>query len=568
MKDFYRKAFSIRSFIWMLGSFIISVFEAVYPLVYAEWMRRVISEVQFGVALNGRLLIMGLMLLVIQLGLIWGCNLYNIIHGKLFMVRLREVFFEKLNSISPEYFTDYSVGEMITLYRADLADISKFYTMDVQRFVQIAISFVSAIFYFSAINPIFIPACVIPTLVCFFLLVRVRRQQLTVRKEAAKASDQLASFYEDVALGYGDIKQNAAEPSFLQKGEAYFTWNMQADQKVRKYDQLVFTLSVLSHSLSSVLILVSGIFCARQGLIDVGAVVAAYNIFYLIANPIRNFSRNLACIQRLRVAVERVGKLFGLPDEPAIGQPKTDVSSCSLLVSLVSYTYPSGFTLQPVNFAVKRGEHIVIVGQSGCGKSTLAKLLLGYSENYCGRIVWFGQELKEWTLRELRARVRYVANDLWIPELTVREYLLCEEGNGCRMEEVLRAVELWDELQGQTEHMDACLKNNAANLSSGQRQRLLLARAILDGGDVFVLDEMFSAMDMMQAGRILKKLRMYCSTVIQITHLTAFARGADRVLLLSPDKPAILGSHDRLIHTYENYRGLISDGVKKEGEAC
>lgn len=568
LKDLYRKVFTAEGVLWMAGSFLASALEAVYPLVYAEWMRRVISAIQSGAAWNGRLLAAGPALLLIQLGLIWNCGLNRASHGKWFLVRLREAFFDKLGSVSPEYLNACSAGEVITLQSADLASISKFYTTDLQRLAQIVISFVSAIGYFSSINPVFIPACVLPALACFFLVGRVRRRQLDVRRAEAAVSDRLASLYEDVSLGYGDIKQNAAEETFLKKGGECFEENMQVGQQVRRYDQLVFFLSMLSHSLSSVLILASGILFAHQGLVDVGAVVAAYNIFYMIANPIRNFSRNLACFQKLRVAAERVGRLFELPDEHASGQDGAPEAACPLRVRIESYTYPSGFTLPKVSFEAARGTHLAIVGRSGCGKSTLAKLLLGYSENYQGEIVWFGRELKDWSLQALRARVRYVANDFWVPEMTVREYLCGEEGQESRMEEALRAVELWDELQEQAERTETCLKNNAGNLSGGQRQRLLLARAILDGGDVFVLDEMLSAMDLNQARRILKNLRAYCPTVIQITHLAAFAREADQVLMLRAEEPAVLGSHDSLTRGNEAYRDLLAHAAEKEEIVC
>ena len=152
--------------------------------------------------------------------------------------------------------------------------------------------------------------------------------------------------------------------------------------------------------------------------------------------------------------------------------------------------------------------------------------------------------------------------------MTVREYLCGDTGNDDRMEEALRAVELWDELQQQAERTETRLKNNAGNLSGGQRQRLLLARAILDGGDVFVLDEMLSAMDLNQARRILKNLRAYCPTVIQITHIPAFAQTADQVLMLSAEQPAILSDHDSLTRACEAYRELIAHAAEKEAAVC
>ena len=152
--------------------------------------------------------------------------------------------------------------------------------------------------------------------------------------------------------------------------------------------------------------------------------------------------------------------------------------------------------------------------------------------------------------------------------MTVREYLCGDTGNDGRMEEALRAVELWDELQQQAERAETRLKNNAGNLSGGQRQRLLLARAILDGGDVFVLDEMLSAMDLNQARRILKNLRAYCPTVIQITHIPAFAQTADQVLMLSAEQPAILSDHDSLTRGSEAYRELIAHAAEKEEAVC
>lgn len=568
MKELYRRVFSAGGVLRMAGSFVISALEAVYPLLYAEWLRRVISAIQSDAVWNGRLLAMGPVLLLLQLGLAGGCGLYRASYGKWFLVRLREAFFDKLNRIVPESLNACAAGEVITLQRADLAALSKFYTADLQRLAQIVISFVSAVGYFTSINPVFIPACVLPALGGFFLMGRARRRQLDVRRAEAAVSDELTSLYEDISLGYGDLKQNAAEENFLKKGEACFEKNTKIAQDVRKYDQLVFFLSVLSHSLSSVLILASGILFAHQGLVDVGAVVAAYNIFYMIANPIRNFSRNLACFQKRRVAAERLEKLFSLPDEHTDGESEAPTSDCPLSVSLESYTYPSGFTLPPVGFAVPRGAHLAVVGRSGCGKSTLARLLLGYSENYHGQILWFGRELKAWSLQTLRARVRYVANDFWIPEMTVREYLCGDADEDGRMEEALRAVELWDELQQQAERTETCLKNNAGNLSGGQRQRLLLARAILDGGDVFVLDEMLSAMDLNQAQRILKNLRAYCPTVIQITHIPAFAQTADQVLMLSAEQPAILSDHDSLMRACEAYRELIAHAAEKEETIC
>ncbi len=204
-----------------------------------------------------------------------------------------------------------------------------------------------------------------------------------------------------------------------------------------------------------------------------------------------------------------------------------------LQVKDLVFSYSGGNVLNGLNLNVKRGEIIGIMGPSGCGKSTLLKLLMWFWEKESGQILYNGQDIKGINTSSLRKNVVFVSQDTWIFDDTIKNNLLIAK-RGARDEDIreaARKASLDDFITSLEDGYDTKVGNRGCRLSSGERQRIALARAFLSGAPLILLDEPTSNIDSINEGIILKALMKYREgrAVLMVSHRASSLSIADRI---------------------------------------
>jgi ABC-type multidrug transport system fused ATPase/permease subunit len=276
------------------------------------------------------------------------------------------------------------------------------------------------------------------------------------------------------------------------------------------------------------------------GRLSAGYLVTSYALIGLLAPVVQRITTFNRTLQEAQISVERLAQT--LAEEPESPQeeelPELQVSEGLVSVEGVSFSYPDGtLALDDVSLTARRGELVALVGPNGAGKSTLLELLPRFRRPTDGRIVIDGQDTAGVSLESLRSKIGFVAQDTPLFDATIAEnvaYGVRGDASEASEEQIQRAARLAgvDELVASLpEGWETKVREGRRMLSSGQRQRVVLARALAADPTIIVLDEVGSGLDIETQRTLSEQLRALAKhkTVIIATHGMPAMLMADRV---------------------------------------
>lgn len=247
---------------------------------------------------------------------------------------------------------------------------------------------------------------------------------------------------------------------------------------------------------------------------------------------------------------------------------KTIDNVTNIDISHMSFGYDEErMILEDISFSLKKNDFIGIVGESGSGKSTLAKLIMGYHDQYQGKILINNYQRYDINDTYFYEKFIYISNDPMIFKGTVRENLCFREVSDEKIWNVLEKVKLADFLRAQ-DGLDTMLLENGSNLSGGQKQRLNLARALLYDSEVYIFDEATSNIDVESEEMILSVIKelAHQKTIIMITHRLSNVIDCDQILVFDHGKIEESGNYDTLMNHKKLFYRLYTS--QKELEVC
>jgi subfamily B ATP-binding cassette protein MsbA len=303
----------------------------------------------------------------------------------------------------------------------------------------------------------------------------------------------------------------------------------------------------------------------QQRGITVGNFVAFVTAMLMLIAPIRNLAQVAGPITRGLAALERALELIEHTPDQSSGQhaPAKVTGQIEWRDTWVNYATNDGenrSALRGINLTVAPGEIMALVGPSGSGKTTLVNLLPRFVEYNSGSVLLDGVPLREWDIDALRSHIAMVSQDVVMlnDTLAANVALGDETPDPQRVEQALRAANLWDLVNALPQGISSTVGHNATTLSGGQRQRLAIARAIYKNAPVLILDEATSALDNESERLVQEALArlMKGKTTIVIAHRLSTIEHANRIAVLDNGSIAEIGSHTELISQKGIYQKL------------
>lgn len=373
-------------------------------------------------------------------------------------------------------------------------------------------------------------------------------------------------------------KEDFEKSKFEKENDAYRKAQLNAAGIWKKY---VPIFEFLANVLSIILYLFGGIMVIN-GDMSMGKLVTASGYLWMLNMPLRQAGWLTNDVQNFLTSIDKIYQSVAV--EPVIKNPDDAVAvnrlKGDIIFSNVGYKMDGDVILQDINFHVKPGQTVGIVGSTGSGKSTLMNLLCRFYDVTSGEIKIDGINLKEMDLYALRDNIGMAMQDVFLFSDTIEGNIAYGRPN-CSFEEVVAAAKIanaHDFIMQMSDGYDTIVGERGVGLSGGQKQRISLARALLKKPSIIILDDTTSAVDMETEAQIQNELGSLNNnqTVFIIAHRISSIKDADQILVLDKGKIIESGSHDELVskkgyyytvfhHQYGDFEQMTGREVRNIG---
>ncbi|WP_070157911.1 ATP-binding cassette domain-containing protein [Sphingobium phenoxybenzoativorans] len=363
-------------------------------------------------------------------------------------------------------------------------------------------------------------------------------------KRASKLMQARNNLVVDVTEGLTTIKANQAEGRFLRQWDIVSDHIGMSSQSARKWNELPGSMAGLIVQMVTVMVVVIGVFQIKDNVMTTGAMIAVTMLTGRAMVPVSS------AISMISKGYQSLSQFAGLSKLLAM-EPERDVSDPSIKrravngdirLQNVAFTYAEGAapSLKDLSVSFQPGEKIALIGKSGSGKSTLLQLLAGMIEPQAGAMTVDGHAASQYAAAHLRQSIVYSAQDAALFDTSIWENILLglEEPEEAVVERAIMASGLDGFVSRSVEGYGRKVGPRGSKLSGGQRQSVILARALVRDPNVLLLDEPTASMDIASEQSVIQGLREAArdKTLIVATHRMALLDLVDRVIWLDEGK--------------------------------
>ncbi len=532
-------------------AFIAVLFSALTILLFGRGLSNIIDS---GTEHDFTTKLLVAILIVLAISLTAFTRLYFIgIGSEKVIARIRYDLYSSITNLQPSFFENTGVQDVISALITDtsvLQSIINSSLLTILRNFVILIGSVAMLLY-TNIQLTAYAAAIIP-----ILLIIMTSLGKKVRSYARFAQDklsELASFSEENFRSIVTIKSFVLEENEKTRFKEYLNSVSKSYVKLVLLRAILVTLVITCVIGSLVVLLFFGIKEVLSNNITIGELSSFVFYSALAAGAINNLSDNISDLQRGLGIVERLFEFKNMKSSIVDADDPIKIYSVQKGISFngVTFFYADKPALDNVSFSIEAGQAGSIVGPSGSGKSTILKLLLRFHDPNKGSITIDGHNIKSIALNDLRSLFGLVPQDHMIFSCSIMENILYGKP-GAEYEEVKQAaisayaMEFIDKLP---DKFDTFVGKRGLKLSEGQKQRIVIARAILNNPQVLILDEATSALDYKSENLVQKALSklMQNRTTIVITHRLSTALKTDKIIVINHGKVEEVGTHDFLM---------------------
>lgn len=397
------------------------------------------------------------------------------------------------------------------------------------------------------------------TIVFAFLKPFERMNQQVMQSNAMVSS----TIIEDIN-GIETIKALTSEDSRYQNIDSEFVDYLDKSFTLHKYEIIQNVLKQGGQLILNVLILWYGAQLVTEGKFSVGQLITYNSLLSYFTNPLENIINLQTKLQSAKVANNRLNEVYLVKSEFKRSQVVTDSISLSGDIIFEGLSYKYGFgrnALSSIDLQIKKGEKISIVGTSGSGKTTLAKMIVNFYEPSEGHIYINGNNLRIINKKALRHYINYIPQQAYVFSGSILENLSLGAKEGTSQSDIVRACQI-AEIHSDIEAMPLGYQTELSDgdgLSGGQKQRIALARALLTGASVLILDEATSNLDVLTEKKIIDNLmQMTEKTLIFVAHRLSISQRTNRVIVMDKGEIVEQGSHDELLSNKGFYHHLFN----------
>ncbi|MDF9845447.1 ATP-binding cassette subfamily B multidrug efflux pump [Paenibacillus sp. PastF-1] len=510
-----------------------------------------------------------LMLGVALLGLVTGvlCNFFASRASQNFGADIREALFTKVQTFSFENVDTFKSGSLMTRMTSDVVQVQNLLQMGLQGLVRAPSLLVGSVVMALIINrqlglillgTLIVLIAVVALLIRFstpiFAAVQGKLDAVNTRIQENLAGIRVVKAF--VRTGYETGR-------FREVNGDYTRVSIRAARFIALNSPIV----TLIMNACLVTVLLYGGNQVSFGSVKAGDLVAFVNYVVQVLSSLLMVSSLLMNVSQAKVSADRIQEVLAAQPHIRDTEAKSEWSLPGRSVKLenVSFSYngssdPKDLVLRGINIEAERGETVAIIGATGSGKTTLVQLIPRLYDVTSGSIQLDGQDIRELPLLELRRRIGMILQESFLFTGTIRDNIAFGKPGAARaeVEAAARIAQAHDFISKLPEGYDTMLGQKGVNLSGGQKQRLSIARALLVGPPVLIMDDSMSALDARTERRLRGALKDITAEAVTflIAQKISSVTEADTIIVLDDGEIAGSGSHEELMQSCRVYQEI------------
>ena len=561
----YLKNYKKESIISPLFKMIEACFELIIPLVVA-------NIIDVGIKNSDKSYILkmgGIMVLLGALGL--GCSLvaqYFAAKASFgFGTALRKDLFKYINTFSHSEIDRLGSSSLVTRMTSDINQAQTGVNMILRLFLRSPFIVIGAIIMAFTISVkltlIFLIAAPILAFIIYFIMKKTVPMFKKIQQKQDKITLMTGENLEGVRVVRAFSRQKNEEQEFIENAEELKNLQINAG----RISALMNPATYIVVYVAIIAIIWVGGINVNTGAITQGEVIALLSYMNQILLALLAVAILVTSITKAQASAIRINEVFDV--EPTItdkGNEQVESNNNENAVEFKNVTFAYQNSDEPaltdINFTVKKGETIGIIGGTGSGKSTLINLIPRFYQYQKGKILVDGVEVTKYPFEQLRHKIGIVPQKAVLFKGTVRENMQYRN-KFASDEEIINALKIaqaYDFVSQKSEGLDHLILQGGRNLSGGQRQRLTIARALIGNPEILILDDSASALDLATEAKLRKAIAEKTSgmTVFISSQRVSSIRHADKIIILEDGKIAGIGTHDELVQTCAVYKEICN----------
>jgi len=402
------------------------------------------------------------------------------------------------------------------------------------------------------------------------LVILVQRYRKPMRSAIRKQRKQEGSLANVISESLGAVRvvqSLGLEAQVAQRFGGGNTRSLKEGVKVARMEAKLRWASEVAVGIITALVIGVAVQRIQAGALSPGDLIVFVSYLRTFARPLRRVSRTTEQVTRTATAGERVFEIFGLvPDVRNLpGAAEAPALSGAIAFENVGLRYGDHpWSLRKIDLRVRPGERLGIVGPTGSGKTSLVNLIPRFYDASEGRVTVDGCDVRSLTLASLRRQISFVFQEPVLFAATIAENIGMGRPGATReeIEDAARAAGIHHLIAALAQGYDTTLGERGGTLSGGQRQCVVIARAILRKAPIVILDEPTTGLDQRSASLVLAALQnlMDGQTVLMISHDLHRLRDADRIVVLERGRLVQEGAYEELSASQGLFRELVSHG--------